>query len=196
MESANDAPTLAAKPGKGRLYLINGFMTAAPVPFESQTDGKPDFIWSGKLETGGDGSMVVPRGPMAAGAAAGLAIAALIKGPTPPPTVYTEFTRVRRQIGANYFYLDHKTAGVLKDDEFLAIDAVPGSYLLRYCAGAYQCAEANLDLADGEVIYILGDSHIGNGSIIEFCRQDCGNYVQQGKQVPALPRPGSNIPGF
>jgi len=71
-----------------------------------------------------------------------------------------------------------------------------GQYELKLCLGLRDCVVFPLQLAEGQVAYMVADADVPNGPILEVCHQACGDRVLQGHQIDAFPKPGSNIPNF
>jgi len=186
-----DGKTLAAKPGMARLYLIQGDLVRGPVPIGPGADGKPDFYVSGTVWDGS--TTVYGSGPMAVGVLAGALIGSALREPEAPPA---EMTRLKPLVSPTLFYLDHKKVAEPKAGEYAAADIAPGQYELKLCFGLRDCVVRPLEVAEGQVVYMVGDADMPNGPILEVCHQDCGDRVLQGHQIDAFPKPGSNIPNF
>lgn len=189
-DSDEDGQTLAAKPGMARVYLIEGFVVDGPLSRDSMTAGRPDFYFPQKApQRDANGVMVVPGGPMAVGAAAGMAIAALLSSPREKPD---SFTHVKRYLGQARYYLGDRKIGLTREGEYIAVDLAPGHYDITFNDNTV----APLSLAEGEVVYLLADLHFDIGLILEVCHTDCGEYVRKDHRVSAFPKTGSNIPNF
>lgn len=180
-EGNRDGQTLAAKPGLGRLYLIQGFLTDGPVPVEAMTDGTPDFyVYSKTPQTG---TYVPPAGsPQAVGAlAANVALAIIGAAKDKPET----FVHLKPLTPRSFFYIGKNKLADIGEGDYLALDLPPGSYDLKLCLGLRDCPVVPLSIEADKVIYLLSDADTPYGPFFEVCRKDCGKFIQNGRRVIA-----------
>lgn len=183
-DGIRDGQTLSAKPGMGRLYLIQGYLTQGPLPVEATTDGAPDYIVYSRnpAPAGAYVPPAQPLTPMAAGSMVGALAAAIIGSTKDKPTAYE---RIEPLSARSFFYIGEKKIADIGKGDYVALDLPPGSYDIKLCLGLRDCPVAPTRIEEGKVVYYLSDADTPYGPYFEVCRKECGQMVLDGRRVIA-----------